>query len=203
MTLKHTLLRFHEQGALECGIDECGRGSLAGPVVAAAVVWTDEEGELDKYIRDSKKLNARQREELSAYIKDRAIDWSVQFIDHTKVDKMNILQATMKAMHNCLDEIRVPFDSILVDGNTFHSYNGIPHTCVIKGDDTYMSIAAASILAKTARDEYMREMHKNYPQYKWDTNVGYGTSDHMQAIETHGLSPLHRTTFCKRWLPGR
>jgi len=198
--MKHTLLRFQEQGAMECGLDECGRGSLAGPVVAAAVVWTEEEGELDHHIRDSKKLNSRQREEMAAYIKDQAIDWSIQFIDHETIDNINILQATMKAMHKCLDEIRVPFESILVDGDKFQSYNGIPHTCVVKGDDTYMSIAAASILAKTARDAYMQEMHKKYSVYKWNSNVGYGTLEHMKAIETHGLSPLHRKTFCKRWL---
>jgi len=165
---------FLDQTNIEVGIDEAGRGCLAGPVVAAAVILPTN---ILNYplIRDSKKLSEKKRLEAFKLIKEVAIDYSVSFITPEEIDKYNILQATMMAMHNCLDNLK-DFNHILVDGNYFNKYKDIPHTCVIKGDDTYYSIAAASILAKVSRDEYMKELHTKIPYYKWDGNKGYGSA---------------------------
>lgn len=190
-----------EEGRIECGIDECGRGCLAGPVVAAAVIWPSDM--TDTYgIRDSKKLSAKKRKELAEYIKNHAIEWHVSFVDHATIDGTNILSATFAAMHMCMDKMQVPVDCILVDGDRFKMYKDIPHECVVKGDDTYVSIAAASILAKVARDEYMTEMSMQnaYSPYMWNKNMGYGTKAHVDAIRQHGLSDMHRKTFCKSFV---
>lgn len=189
---------YMKEGALEVGVDEVGRGCLAGPVVAAAVVWPIEKaGILDHKIRDSKKVPAVQRKILAAYIKDNALDWSVSFVDNCVIDDVNILNATYMAMHSALDGMAVPFDHILVDGNRFKVYKDIPHTCVVKGDATYISIAAASILAKEARDKYMVGLAKEekYKGYGWEKNVGYGTPDHLEAMKALGLSDMHRVSF--------
>lgn len=184
------------------GVDEVGRGCLSGPVVAAAVIWNPElEHEYMKYIRDSKKINKVKREMVAEFIKENAIDYSISFINNEIIDNINILNATYMAMHKALDELTVDFEHILVDGNRFTKYNknnkNKDHTCVIKGDDTYLCIAASSIIAKVARDEYMTKLSLEYPEYKWDKNMGYGTKDHICAIKTHGLTSYHRKTFVK------
>lgn len=188
MSLKQT-----SEERLYASLDEVGRGCLAGPVVAAAVIWKP--GACDDMINDSKKLSKRQRVELAEYIKDNAIDYSVCFVDNVEIDRINILNATMKAMHMCLDELDVDFDEILVDGNYFKTYLDVPHKTVVKGDATYVSIAAASILAKVARDNYMLEKSSEYPGYGWDSNVGYGSAKHVEAIRQKGVTPLHRMSF--------
>ena len=178
------------------GVDECGRGSLAGPVVAAAVVWNpDFQHENNRYIRDSKKLTKHQREDIASFIKDNAIDYSVAFVDNHEIDRVNILNATHIAMHNALSSLNVDFDHILVDGNSFPTFKDKKHTCVIKGDDKYMCIAAASIIAKTERDSYMENLCLMYPEYKWGKNAGYGTKEHMLAIKNNGITSYHRTSF--------
>lgn len=187
------MLEQTSEDVLYASLDEVGRGCLAGPVVAAAVIWKP--GPCDDMINDSKKLNKKQRLELAEYIKDNAIDYAVVFIDNSEIDRINILNATMKAMHMCLDELDVDFDRVLVDGNYFRQYKNKPHTTVVKGDGKYVSIAAASILAKVARDNYMIEKAREYTVYGWETNVGYGSSGHVAAIRQHGVTPLHRMSF--------
>jgi ribonuclease HII len=199
--LVNMLAPCHTPGRVECGVDEVGRGCLAGPVVAAAVVWRD--GVTDERVRDikdSKKLSAKKRKVVEQFIKDNAVAWSVKFVDNRRIDEVNILQATYQAMHACIDEVcaKVSIDHLLVDGNRFKPYGGIPHTCVVKGDNAYISIAAASILAKVARDEYMVQLADENPSlqvYKWGNNMGYGTVDHVAAIQAHGMSEYHRRSF--------
>jgi ribonuclease HII len=192
------LERYKEYGRIECGIDECGRGSLAGPVVAGAVIWPTEGVDGDECIRDSKKLTAEKRKTIAEFIKAHAVEWSVAYVDNLRIDDVNILRATHEAMHACVDQLQCPVDCLLVDGNTFTPYPGVQHTCVIKGDDTYMSIAAASIIAKVAHDEHVMRLSHEYPQYQWDCNMGYGTKAHIDSIYVYGLSPYHRRTFCRR-----
>ena len=191
------MLKNPSQDKLYASLDEVGRGAIAGPVVAACVIWPNDIGEYDHMIKDSKKCTPSRREFLDFYIKSRAIDYSVAFISNTRIDEINILNATMEAMHDCLANLSVNVDHIIVDGNYFKSYENIPHTCCIKGDATYTSIAAASIIAKEARDNYMIEIGHTYPDYNWHQNKGYGTLDHMKAIKQNGLSQLHRNTFIK------
>ena len=182
---------------IEVGLDEAGRGCLAGPVVSAAVILPKD---FDyPIVRDSKKLSEKKRKEAYDIIVKNALNYSISVILPEAIDKLNILQATMLSMHNCLDYME-GFNHILVDGNYFNKYKDIPHTCVIKGDDTYYSIAAASILAKVSRDEYMIELHKKFPNYKWDSNKGYGSSVHINAIKEFGFNEHHRTTFLKNIL---
>jgi ribonuclease HII len=192
-----SLLPFLNESNIEVGLDEAGRGCLAGPVVAAAVI-------LPKHfdysiVRDSKKLSEKKRKEAFELIKKEAVDYSISFVTPQEIDKYNILQATMLAMHNCLDMLR-DFNHILVDGNYFNEYKDIPHTCLIKGDDTYYSIAAASILAKVSRDEYMKELHTQFPKYKWEGNKGYGSADHIKMIKEIGYTEHHRMSFLKNIL---
>lgn len=193
------LERYRLYDRVECGIDECGRGSVAGPVVAAAVIWPHDGVDGEDRIRDSKKLTAKKREELAEFIKMNAIEWSISYVDNQRIDDINILCATHEAMHSCVHQLEYPIDCILVDGNSFPSYPGIPHACIIKGDDTYISIAAASIIAKVAHDEHMVQLHTEFPVYEWISNMGYGTKAHIKAIQTHGVSPYHRVTFCQRF----
>jgi ribonuclease HII len=189
------LLPDPDDGLLYVGCDESGRGSLISSVVAACVVWKS--GEYDHLINDSKKMSPKLRKEIAEYIKENAIDYSIAFVDHNRIDEINILNATFEAMHKCLDNLNVNFDHIIVDGNKFNQYNDIPHTCIVQGDGTYISIAAASILAKVARDEYIMKIAKEYPEYGWETNMGYGTKEHINALEKHGPTPYHRKTFIK------
>lgn len=180
-------------GIAEAGCDEAGRGCLAGPVYAAAVVLP--EGWSHPLLNDSKKLPAHVRELLRPLIERESVAWAVAHVDNLGIDEMNILRASIRAMHLALDKLRPAAEHILVDGNRFTPYGKVPYTCVVRGDSTYASIAAASVLAKTWRDEYMLSMHKAFPQYHWDRNKGYPTAEHREAIRKFGITPLHRKSF--------
>jgi ribonuclease HII len=181
------------------GTDEAGRGCLAGPVTAAAVVLPEDYR--NEKINDSKKLSKGLRTTLRKEIEEVALCYGVCHIYPEEIDKLNILNASIKAMHGAINQLSKDPEFILVDGNRFHSYKNIPHQCVIKGDSKYLNIAAASILAKTYRDEYMLQLHGQYPHYGWDTNQGYPTQKHRSAIKKHGITPHHRKSF--RQLPGQ
>jgi len=187
------LLPFYHSKFCEAGLDEAGRGCFAGPVFAAAVI-------LPKTFRhpllnDSKQLTEEERNELRPVIEKESICWSVAQVCNNEIDKINILQASFKAMHMALDKLKVKPELLLVDGNRFRAYTDLPHKCIIKGDGIYTSIAAASILAKTHRDAYMKKLHRKFPVYKWKSNKGYGTPEHREAIEKHGLCDFHRKSF--------
>lgn len=183
----------HQEIQPEAGCDEAGRGCLAGPVFAAAVILpADFQHPL---LNDSKKLNEKTRYSLREVILNQAVAWAVGRVDAPEIDRINILNASFKAMHLALDGLNIKPGFILVDGNRFHSYPNIPHATIIKGDGIYASIAAASILAKTYRDDFMLEHDKIYPQYNWKKNKGYGTADHRKAISEHGYTELHRLSF--------
>ena len=191
--MKSELQSYYNKDFIEAGCDEVGRGCLAGPVVAAAVILPKDYRHPD--INDSKQLSAQKRAKLKEDIIRDAISWSVAFIDNKEIDSINILKASIKAMHKALDQLSVEPQFIIVDGNKFYQYKDIPYKTIVKGDSLYLSIAAASILAKVARDEYMEEMHNEYPQYGWKKNKGYGTLEHRKAILEYGITPLHRTSF--------
>ncbi len=177
----------------EAGCDEAGRGCLAGPVFAAAVILPPDF--FHPLLNDSKQVPEPVRNELRIYIENNAIAYSVAQVDHEEIDRINILKASIKAMHLALDSLKKRPKLLLIDGNRFYKYRRTPHKCVIRGDSIYASIAAASILAKTCRDSFMQHLHEEFPHYKWNTNKGYGTIDHRQAIATHGPSPYHRRSF--------
>ena len=181
------------EGLPEAGCDEAGRGPLAGPVFAAAVILPD--GFSNPLLNDSKQLSAQQREELRPLIEREALAWAVASVDVEEIDRINILKAAIKAMHLALDGLSVVPKHIIVDGKRFYNYRDIPHHCVVKGDATYLSIAAASVLAKTYRDDYMRRLAEEYPQYGWERNAGYPTEEHRRAIEMYGITPHHRRSF--------
>lgn len=187
------LLNCYQNEFLEAGCDEAGRGCLAGPVFAAAVILPADfvAGELT----DSKKLTHKQRCELRIIIEEQAIAWAVAEVDHVEIDKINILNASFLAMHRAIEKLSVKPEYLSIDGNRFKTYEGIPHSCIVKGDGKYLNIAAASILAKTHRDEYMEKIAAEYPIYQWQKNKGYPTIVHRQAALAHGLSPYHRKTF--------
>lgn len=178
---------------IEAGLDEAGRGCLAGPVVAAAVILP--KNYKHKWLNDSKKLTAPQREELREEIERDALCFAVAEISEKIIDEINILNASFKAMHVALDNLKMVPEFLLIDGNRFKKYNEIPHECIIQGDGKFLSIAAASILAKTYRDTLMTRLAVEYPQYGWERNMGYGTEFHRESIGKYGYSPLHRTTF--------
>ena len=189
-----SLLRYYSpNNQFEAGITEAGRGCLAGPVTAAAVIMP-KSFELST-VDDSKKLSHEQRLELRSVIEKEALAYSVVHISHQIIDQINILQATFKAMHQCVDELSIRPELLLIDGNRFPAYLGIIHQCIVKGDAKYQSIAAASILAKTYRDEYMEKLHRKYPQYGWISNKGYPTNKHRSAIKEFGPTKYHRTSF--------
>ena len=189
-----SLLRYYSpNNEFEAGIDEAGRGCLAGPVTAAAVIMP-KSFELST-VDDSKKLSHEQRLELRYVIEKEALAYSVVHISHQVIDQINILQATFKAMHQCVDELSIRPELLLIDGNRFPAYLGIIHQCIVKGDAKYQSIAAASILAKTYRDEYMEKLHRKHPQYGWISNKGYPTNKHRSAIKEFGPTKYHRTSF--------
>jgi len=178
---------------LEAGCDEAGRGCLAGPVTAAAVVLPR-----DFYhplLNDSKQLNEAQREQLRPLIEQEALAWAVAFVDNVEIDRINILKASFKAMHLAVDQLKLRPQLLLIDGNRFSPYFGIPHECVIGGDGKYAAIAAASILAKTHRDAYMQTLHEEHTLYNWKENKGYPTPFHKQQVRLHGHSPYHRLSF--------
>ena len=181
------------EGRIEAGCDEAGRGCLAGPVTAAAVILPpDFHNDL---INDSKQLTERQREQLRPVIEREALAWAVAMVSPQEIDRINILKASITAMHRALDQLQVRPEGILVDGNRFYPYQGIPHTTIVKGDGKMLCIAAASILAKTHRDELMRRLDKDFPQYGWAKNKGYPTAAHRAAIARYGATEHHRRTF--------
>ena len=187
------LLPFYQDKLMEVGCDEAGRGCLAGPVFAAAVILPKKFR--NKTLNDSKKLSRKQREELRIVIENEAIDFAVMSVDNVKIDQINILNASILAMHLCLDKLKSKFELIIVDGNRFKPYKKIPYKTIIEGDAKYMNIAAASVLAKTYRDEFMVKAHEQFPDYNWLSNKGYGTAAHRKAIMQSGHSPLHRKSF--------
>jgi len=187
------LKRFFKKGLIEAGCDEAGRGCLAGPVFAASVIL--EPGFRHKLLNDSKQVTEADRNKLRPIIERKAIAWAVAMVGHTEIDRINILKASFMAMHLAIDQLNVRPDLLLIDGHIFSPYFGIVHQCVIGGDAIYTSIAAASILAKTHRDEYMLRLHEQYPEYGWNENKGYGTQYHRMQIKDIGLSPYHRKTF--------
>lgn len=183
----------YEQGRVEAGCDEAGRGCLAGSVYAAAVILP-----LDYHnerLNDSKKLTARQRYALRQDIERDAVAWAVGVVTPQEIDQINILNASILAMHRALDQLQVRPEAIIVDGNRFKPYRDLPHTTIVKGDGKYLSIAAASILAKTYRDDEMVRLAQEYPDYDWQHNMGYPTRKHREAIRQHGITPYHRRTF--------
>lgn len=191
------LASYLHKNKIEVGCDEAGRGCLAGPVVAAAVILPKNFKHL--LLNDSKQLSEKKRDLLRTEIKEHAIAYAIGIVDHKEIDEINILNASILAMHRALDQIENPFDSILVDGNRFKKYNKTEHHCIIKGDGKYLSIAAASILAKTYRDDLMKQLHLEHPQYQWENNKGYPTKSHRAAIKKIGVSQYHRKSF--RLLP--
>ena len=187
------LLPYFQNMVLEAGLDEAGRGCYAGPVFAAAVILpVDFHHPL---LNDSKQLKEKQRDLLRPIIEKESISFAVASINNDEIDVINILQASYKAMHQSISKLSVKPGQLLIDGNRFKPYKKIPHTCIIKGDGKYASIAAASILAKTYRDEYMQQLHRAFPYYGWDKNKAYGTAMHREAIEKYGLCKYHRVSF--------
>ena len=187
------LLSFYNEGILEAGCDEAGRGCLAGPVVAAAVILPA--NFTHPVLNDSKKITEKKRYELRKEIEEKALAFAVGIIDNKKIDEINILKASIMAMHKALDGLKIRPEHIIIDGNKFIKYQNIPHQCIVKGDSKYYSIAAASILAKTYRDDIMKELHQKYPEYNWKQNKAYPTKEHRQAIIDFGTTPYHRMTF--------
>ncbi|WP_175622775.1 ribonuclease HII [Chryseobacterium schmidteae] len=187
------LLKKWSNNYIEAGCDEVGRGCLCGPVVAAAVIL-DEDFE-QNLVNDSKKLSFKTRMDLDGYIKDNVKSFAIAELSPAFIDEHNILNASIHAMHRALDKLTIRPELILVDGNKFHPYNFIPHQCVIKGDSKFLSIAAASILAKNYRDKLMIELHEEHPEYGWNTNFGYATKKHQEALIKHGITKYHRQSF--------
>jgi len=187
--LKH----FSQRKFIEAGCDEAGRGCLAGPVFAAAVILPKKF--YHPLLNDSKQVIEKDRYELRIVIEKEAITYAVASVDNHEIDSINILRASFKAMHLALEKLQTEPGLLLIDGNCFTEYKSIPYKCVIQGDAKYASIAAASILAKTYRDDYMKQLHEEFPHYRWQNNKGYGTEEHCRAIEEHGLCKYHRKSF--------
>tara|TARA_B110000027_G_scaffold61554_1_gene66131 strand:+ start:254 stop:835 length:582 start_codon:yes stop_codon:yes gene_type:complete len=187
------MLRSYSQKLLIAGTDEAGRGCLSGPVTAAAVILP--KSFKHPMLNDSKKLSAKQRDILAPIIKQAALSCGISHVFPSDIDRMNILQASILAMHKSIAKLKIIPEKIIVDGNKFNSYLNIPHETIVKGDGKFYAIAAASILAKTARDEYMLALHEKFPLYQWNKNMGYPTAKHRNAIATYGITPHHRKTF--------
>ncbi|MCD8236780.1 MAG: ribonuclease HII [Prevotellaceae bacterium] len=187
------LLPYYNENLIEAGCDEAGRGCLAGSVYAAAVILPKDYRN-DK-LNDSKQLTAKMRYALREEIEKDTIAWAIGIATPKEIDEMNILKASITAMHRAIDALAVRPEALIIDGNRFYPYHDIPHTTIVEGDGKYLSIAAASILAKTWRDDYMAKLHKEYPFYGWDHNAGYPTKEHRKGIEEHGTTPYHRMTF--------
>ena len=187
----------YQKELLEVGTDEAGRGCLSGPVVAAAVILSDDFSH--PFLNDSKQLTEKQRLELKPYIEEHALSWAVAFVSEQKIDEINILQSSILAMHKSIKKLKVKPKFIIVDGNKFKPYKKIPHQTIVKGDAKFMSIAAASVLAKTYRDAFMEKIGLEFPQYNWKQNKGYPTKQHRNAIREFGITKYHRKTF--RLLP--
>lgn len=200
------LEQFYEKDKIELGLDEAGRGCLFGPVCVAGVIWLDEDPNPDLEIKDSKKMSEKKRKILREYIESNAIAYNIQFVCSEEIDKINILEASILGMNQCIDEIvkNKKIDTILIDGPQFNFYDGIPHVCINGGDNKYKSIAAASILAKTHRDEWIENIVRDNPElekYGLLKNKGYGTKEHLEAIKKYGITRWHRRTFgiCKKY----
>lgn len=187
------LLNHYYEGLVEAGCDEAGRGCLAGSVYAAAVILPD--GYENELLNDSKQLTEKKRYLLREIIQRDAVAWAVGVVTPEEIDKINILNASILAMHRALDQLLVRPQAVIVDGNRFKKYQDLPHTTIVKGDGKYLSIAAASILAKTYRDDYMNELAEKYPYYDWTSNKGYPTKKHREAIRQYGTSPYHRMSY--------
>ena len=190
----HEPLKISYQNKLiEAGCDEAGRGCLAGPVCAAAVILPRDFSH--PLLNDSKQLSMKQRDMLRGLIESEALSWAVAMVDNREIDQINILNASIKAMHLALEQLKPQPGMLLIDGNRFKPYRELPHQCIVKGDSLFLSIAAASVLAKTHRDEYMQTAHLQYPNYKWNENKGYPTKSHREGLAKHGITPLHRLSF--------
>ncbi|HOZ29566.1 MAG TPA: ribonuclease HII [Bacteroidales bacterium] len=187
------LRQFLDISKIEAGCDEAGRGCLAGPVCAAAVILPNDYK--NKLLNDSKQLSEKQRDKLRPEIEKEAVSWAVAFVDNIEIDKINILNASILAMHKAIEQLKVIPELLLIDGNRFKPYQNIPHKCIVKGDSLYMSIAAASVLAKTYRDEFMYKLHLNHPEYAWNKNKAYPTKLHRDAIAKFGITKYHRLTY--------
>jgi ribonuclease HII len=187
------LKSFHIKGNVEAGCDEAGRGCIAGPVFAAAVILPQQFS--NPVLDDSKKLSVKKRQFLRPLIEQDALAWGVGVVSEKEIDQINILNASFLAMHRALDSLQLVPTHLLIDGNRFKPYGHISHSCIVKGDGIYASIAAASILAKTHRDEYMESLHQEYPLYAWDKNMGYPTREHRKSVFKHGPTPYHRRSF--------
>lgn len=191
------LKSFYQRKLIEAGCDEAGRGCLAGPVVAAAVILPKKFSH--PLLNDSKQLTEEERDFLLPIIKENAICWKIGICDNDEIDAINILKASFKAMHKALDQFEKLPELLLIDGNRFYKYKEIPHKCIIQGDGKYASIAAASVIAKTYRDAYMKQLHEEFPNYNWKQNKGYGTKEHRKGLMEFGETKYHRKTF--RLLP--
>ena len=187
------LASHYYEGKVEAGCDEAGRGCLAGSVYAAAVILPD--GYQNELLKDSKQLTEKKRYQLREIIERDAVAWAVGIVTPEEIDKINILNASILAMHRALDQLKVRPEAVIVDGNRFKKYKDLPHTTIVKGDGKYLSIAAASILAKTYRDDYMNKLAEEYPQYDWLSNKGYPTKKHREAIRQFGITPYHRKSY--------
>ena len=187
------LLGHYYEGKIEVGCDEAGRGCLAGSVYAAAVILPD--GYQNELLNDSKQVTEKRRYQLREIIERDAVAWAVGIVTPEEIDKINILNASILAMHRALDQLKVRPEAIIVDGNRFKKYQDLPHTTIVKGDGKYLAIAAASILAKTYRDDYMNRLAEEYPQYDWLSNKGYPTKKHREAIKQYGITPYHRKSY--------
>jgi ribonuclease HII len=187
------LKSWFDKNLIEAGCDEAGRGCLAGPVYAAAVILPKKYR--NKWLNDSKQINEELRYELREEIQAKAEAWAVADVNNLEIDKINILNASFLGMHRAIDQLKITPQLLLIDGNRFNAYKGIPHKCIIEGDAKYLSIAAASILAKTYRDDFMKKAAIEFPHYGWETNKGYATAFHREAIQLHGTTSLHRMTF--------
>lgn len=187
------LQNFFQKNLVEAGCDEAGRGCLAGPVVAAAVILPA--GFFHPLLNDSKQVKENDRNRLKKIIEEAAVDFAVAMVDNLEIDRLNILKASLQAMHHAIDGLKIKPGFLLIDGNRFVRYKNIPHRCIVKGDSLYASIAAASILAKTYRDEWMQQLHEEFPHYGWNRNKGYGTAAHRRAIEQYGICKYHRKSF--------
>jgi len=187
------LKRWYDKNLIEAGCDEAGRGCLAGPVFAAAVILP--KTFKNKLLNDSKQLSEKDRYDLRDVVEKEALTWAVGVVSNIEIDEINILNASFLGMHRAIDQLTITPELLLIDGNRFNKYKTIPHQCIIQGDAKYLSIAAASILAKTYRDDFMKEAAKTHSEYSWHTNMGYPTGQHREAIRQHGVTPLHRMSF--------
>jgi ribonuclease HII len=187
------LKKYYHKGVVEAGCDEAGRGCLAGPVVAAAVVLP--ENFENEFLNDSKKLSVSKRNFLKQVIEQNALAWAIGMADNKEIDEINILNASFLAMHRAISKLNVNIEHLIIDGNRFNKYKKVPHSCIVKGDGKYLSIAAASVLAKTYRDNIMEKLNSEYPDYYWNQNKGYPTRQHRNKIKECGLSPYHRKSF--------